>query len=107
MTFESVKRIFKYMSISRDDVQHVARLARLKLTNDELDKLAGELGQIVHYVETLSKVDTENVIPKSQFIGAENVFRDDIPVDSLPKSEALRNAPKSDQDYFLAPKVIG
>lgn len=94
------------MSISRDDVQHVARLARLKLSDTEIDKLSGELDQIVHYIETLSKVDTENVIPRSQFIGAENVFRDDTPTDSLPKSEALRNAPKSDRDYFLAPKVI-
>ena len=99
--------IFRYMSISRDDVQHVALLARLKLTDDEIEKLSVELDQIVRYIETLSKVDTEDVIPKSQFIGAENVFRDDIPANSLPKKEALRNAPKSDQDYFLAPKVIG
>ena len=95
------------MSISREDVQHVARLARLKLTDSEINKLSGELDQIVHYIETLSKVDTEKVIPRSQFIGVENVFRDDVPAESLPKSEALRNAPKTDQDYFLAPKVIG
>lgn len=95
------------MPISRKDVEKVAHLARLRLAEEELDRLADELAAIVGYVETLEKVDTAGVEPQTQFIAAENVFRADSSHTCLPRSEALKNAPNKTDEFFLVPKVIG
>ena len=95
------------MPISRTDVEKVAHLARLKFSEDEVSRLADELAAIVGYVETLEAVDTSNVEPQTQFISAENVFREDVARECLPRTEALRNAPRKTEEFFLAPKVIG
>jgi aspartyl-tRNA(Asn)/glutamyl-tRNA(Gln) amidotransferase subunit C len=95
------------MPLSRAQVEHIAKLARLNLTSDEIDKFTRELTVILTYIDQLQAVDTTGVEPQNQFITAENVFREDIPEDSLPRDEALRNAPDRDQEYFHVPKVIG
>lgn len=95
------------MPLSRAQVEHIAKLARLNLTSDEIDKYTRELTVILTYIDQLQAVDTTGVEPKNQFITAENVFREDIPEDSLPRDEALRNAPDHDDGYFHVPKVIG
>ncbi len=95
------------MPITLDEVRKVALLARLHVPEAELERLAADMEKIVEYVESLASIDTAGVAPQSQFVAAENVLRDDKIVKSLPKSEALRNAPKKDSDYFLVPKVIG
>jgi len=100
------------MPISIDDVRKVAHLARLELSEAELARMARELEAIVGYVETLSRIDISGVTPQSEFIAAEDAhrvdnLREDIVRPSLPKEEALRNAPKRDEDYFLVPKVLG
>lgn len=95
------------MPISRTDVERVAHLARLELGEQELQRLSADLMSIIGYVETLEKIDTTDVVPQTQFISAENVFRKDEPHESLPREQALKNAPRSTDEFFLVPKVIG
>ena len=95
------------MPLSRAQVEHIAKLARLNLTPDEIEKYTRELTVILTYIDQLQAVDTDGVEPQNQFIRAENVFREDKPAQSLDRAEALRNAPDHDEEYFHVPKVIG
>jgi aspartyl-tRNA(Asn)/glutamyl-tRNA(Gln) amidotransferase subunit C len=95
------------MSISRQDIEKVALLARLQLTDDELSKMTVELAQIVGYVDQLGEVDTECIEPMAHAIETANVFRDDAVAASLPRDEALANAPHRDERGYLVPAVLG
>ena len=95
------------MSISRQDIEKVALLARLQLTDDELSKMTVELAQIVGYVDQLSEVYTSGIEPMAHAIETANVFRDDMVVASLPRDEALANAPHRDDRGYLVPAVLG
>jgi len=95
------------MAISRPDIKKVALLARLQLTDDELSKMTAELAQIVGYVDQLSQVDTAGVEPMAHAIEIANVFRDDVVTASLPRDEALANAPHHDARGYLVPAVLG
>lgn len=95
------------MSISRRDVEKVALLARLQLTEAELATMTDQLAQIVGYVDKLAEVDTENVEPMAHAIELSNVFRGDQVAESLPREEALANAPHHDQRGYLVPAVLG
>jgi aspartyl-tRNA(Asn)/glutamyl-tRNA(Gln) amidotransferase subunit C len=95
------------MSISRSDVEKVALLARLRLTDDELETITGQLSQIVGYVDQLGGVNTEGVEPMAHAIEVENVFRDDQIAPSLPRDEALANAPHHNDQGYLVPAVLG
>lgn len=95
------------MSISRSDVEKVALLARLRLTDAELETITGQLAQIVGYVDQLGEVNTEGVEPMAHAIEVENVFRDDQVAPSLPRDEALSNAPHHDDRGYLVPAVLG
>ncbi|MBK7140651.1 MAG: Asp-tRNA(Asn)/Glu-tRNA(Gln) amidotransferase subunit GatC [bacterium] len=95
------------MPLSNAQVEHIARLARLNLTPQEVELYTTELTVILEYIDQLKTVDTEGVEPQNQFITAENVFRDDIAEPSLPRDQALANAPLQDGEFFLVPKVIG
>ena len=95
------------MSISRQDIEKVALLARLQLTDEELSKMTVELGQIVGYVDQLAEVDTSGIEPMAHAIETVNVFRDDVVVASLPRDEALANAPHRDDRGYLVPAVLG
>ena len=92
---------------SRDDVQKVAKLARLKLSEDEVDLFTTQLGQILEYVHILDQLETDDVEPMAHAIEVSNVFRVDSPKDSLPREAALANAPKSDGQSFLVPPILG
>ena len=94
------------MPLSCAQVEHIAKLARLNLSPAEIEKFTHELTAILSYVDQLQTVDTTGVEPQNQFIKAENVFREDIVEDSLPREEALKNAPDRDEEYFHVPKVI-
>lgn len=94
------------MSLSRNDVERVAVLARLRLTNDELERMTLQLNQIVGYFEQLDELDTTDVEPFSHPLALKNVFRDDSPESSLPCEQALSNAPKQDRVFFLVPAVL-
>jgi aspartyl-tRNA(Asn)/glutamyl-tRNA(Gln) amidotransferase subunit C len=95
------------MLLSHAQVEHIARLARLNLTPEEIERYTTELTVILDYIDQLKLVNTEGVEPQNQFIKAENVFRDDVAEPSLPREKALGNAPQQDGEYFLVPKVIG
>ena len=95
------------MSISRQDIEKVALLARLQLTDDELSKMTVELAQIVGYVDQLGEVDTNGIEPMAHAIETANVFRDDVVAPGLPREEALANAPHRDERGYLVPAVLG
>jgi aspartyl-tRNA(Asn)/glutamyl-tRNA(Gln) amidotransferase subunit C len=95
------------MTISREEVRHVARLARLDLADDVLDTLAEQLTGILDYMDTLNKVDTEGVVPTAHAVALTTPLRPDERRDHLDREAALANAPERDEDSFLVPKVIG
>ncbi|MGD9634043.1 MAG: Asp-tRNA(Asn)/Glu-tRNA(Gln) amidotransferase subunit GatC [Pirellulales bacterium] len=95
------------MAITRQDVEKVALLARLQLSEAELATMSEQLAQIVGYVDYLAQVDTEGVEPMAHAIEQRNVFRDDVVEMSLPREEALANAPHHDSAGYLVPAVLG
>jgi aspartyl-tRNA(Asn)/glutamyl-tRNA(Gln) amidotransferase subunit C len=93
-------------TLSRDDVIQVAGLARLKLSDAEIDLMTVQLAKVLGYVQILNEVDTEEVEPLSHAVELTNVFREDEVRFCLPREAALANAPKSDGVYFLVPQII-
>ena len=92
--------------IERKDVEHVARLARLALTDDELERMREQLNGILAYIEKLNELDTEGVEPTSHAVPMLNVMRDDEPGACLPRDEALANAPDRAGEFFRVPRII-
>jgi len=95
------------MAITTQEIEKVALLARLRLSPKEVEALANDMSNILNYVETLSQVDVSSVEDAKTAENTANVFRADEPVTPLPRAEALRNAPRHTDEFFLAPKVIG
>jgi aspartyl-tRNA(Asn)/glutamyl-tRNA(Gln) amidotransferase subunit C len=93
--------------LSRSDVEHVAHLARLGLTEEELGRLEGELNHILDQYAILATLDTEAIPPTAQTIELENILRNDVPMPSLPVEEALANAPEREGDFIVVPAIIG
>lgn len=95
------------MALSRTDVEKVALLARLRLSESELKTMTGQLAQIVGYVDLLGEVDTEGIEPMAHAIEIVNVFREDQVESSLPRDQALANAPRHNDRGYLVPAVLG
>jgi aspartyl-tRNA(Asn)/glutamyl-tRNA(Gln) amidotransferase subunit C len=93
--------------LSRADVEHVAHLARLGLTEAELARLEGELNHILDQYVILSTVDTSHIPPTAQVIELANILRDDVPQPSLAVDDALSNAPERSGDHFVVPAILG
>jgi aspartyl-tRNA(Asn)/glutamyl-tRNA(Gln) amidotransferase subunit C len=93
-------------AISRDDVLHVAGLARLHLTDDEVDRMQAQLSNILEAIETLRDVDTSHVGPTASVIQLENVMRDDQARPGLTREAALANAPLRDDPFLRVPTVL-
>lgn len=89
--------------IAREQVMHVARLARLRLTEGELERMTGELSSILDHIEKIGELDLDDVAPTSHVIELENVLRPDEPRPSLPRELALAQAPDSDGVGFRVP----
>ena len=94
------------MKLTREDVLHIARLARLGLTESELEKFREQLSNILENFEILQPVDTADIPPTAQSITLQNVVREDEVAASLPQSEILTNAPQKDRDYFRVRAVL-
>jgi aspartyl-tRNA(Asn)/glutamyl-tRNA(Gln) amidotransferase subunit C len=94
------------MKITRVEVEHVARLARLELSESELDTFTVQMDSILAYVEKLNALDTEGIIPTSHAVPMENAFRPDQPAESIGVANALANAPNHADSFFRVPKVI-
>lgn len=94
------------MALPIDTVQKVAGLARLQLTDTEIEMFSQQLGGILDYVVMLDELDTSGVEPMVHAIELTNVLRDDVLVPSLPRADGLKNAPKQDGHYFLVPAIL-
>jgi aspartyl-tRNA(Asn)/glutamyl-tRNA(Gln) amidotransferase subunit C len=92
--------------LTRDDVAHVAHLARLGLTDDELGRLEGQLNHILDQYAILAKLDTEQIPPTAQTIELENILRDDVVRPSLPVAAVLANAAEREGDFIRVPPVL-
>ena len=88
------------------DVRKVATLARLSLSEDMLQSSGQQLTKILEYVQLLDEVDITGVEPMTHPVPAENVFRDDVMAASLPREAALSNAPRTDGQFFIVPKIL-
>lgn len=94
------------MKISREEVEHVAHLARLNLSSQELEKMTKQLDNILSYVEKLNELDTKEIEPTTHAFSITNAFRDDVVRDSLSQEEALANGPQHNGQCFIVPRVL-
>jgi aspartyl-tRNA(Asn)/glutamyl-tRNA(Gln) amidotransferase subunit C len=94
-------------SITREDVAHVARLARLSLSDDELEMFTGQLAAVLDHAQDVASLDTAGVPPTAHPLPLENVLRDDEPRPSLDRDEVLASAPSVEDDRFRVPPVLG
>jgi aspartyl-tRNA(Asn)/glutamyl-tRNA(Gln) amidotransferase subunit C len=94
-------------TLSRADVEHVAHLARLGLTDGELARLEGQLNHILDQYAKLAEVDTDAIPPTAQTIELENILREDVARPSMEPERVLANAPARDGDFFVVPAILG
>jgi len=92
--------------ITLEDVDHVARLARLELSAADKERMRGELDGILSYIDKLRALDTRDVEPTSHAVPITNVMRDDVERPSLPREDMLANAPDPHRDMFRVPRII-
>lgn len=95
------------MSLSREDVQHVANLARLGMDDAEIANMQEQLSSILGHIDVLSELDTNAISPTAQVIALSNVFRADEPGASFTQEQALQNAPASHNGFFAVAAVLG
>lgn len=92
--------------LTREEVRHVAMLARLGLSDEEVETLRSQLGQVLEYIDMLQRVDTSAVDPTAQVLSSWNVTRPDTAGPSLPADQVLANAPGREGDFFRVPAVM-
>ena len=95
------------MKITKEEVLYVARLARLDLDADAIDKFAGQIDEILGYIDKLNQVDTEGIQPTSHAISLTNAFREDVERQHLDRDRVLANAPEAEEGCFVVPKIVG
>jgi aspartyl/glutamyl-tRNA(Asn/Gln) amidotransferase C subunit len=94
------------MSISLDEVRHVAKLARLQLDEAEILALQGELNVLLGHFADIEGLPVSSVEPQSHAVAVQNVWAEDVPLEGLPRQEALRNAPMTKAGLFVVPTII-
>jgi aspartyl-tRNA(Asn)/glutamyl-tRNA(Gln) amidotransferase subunit C len=94
------------MKLSKEEVKHIAMLSRLELKEEEVEKFQTQLSEILDFVEKLNELDTEGIDPKFQIIPPQNVLREDVSGVSLSREKTFMNAPETDEEYFIVPKVV-
>jgi aspartyl-tRNA(Asn)/glutamyl-tRNA(Gln) amidotransferase subunit C len=94
------------MKLTREEVLHIARLARLGLAEEEIDRLGGQLSHLLEHFQVLQQVDTEGVPPTAQSVELKSVMRDDVIAPSLPPEDVLANAPRREEDFFRVKPVL-
>ena len=95
------------MKITKEEVLYVAHLARLDLDEESIEKFAGQIDEILGYIEKLNQVDTQNIKPTSHAISLTNAFREDKEREHIERELALANAPEKEDGSFIVPKVVG
>jgi aspartyl-tRNA(Asn)/glutamyl-tRNA(Gln) amidotransferase subunit C len=93
--------------ISTEQVKHVANLARLAITEEEVEKFTKQLDKIITFAEQLNELDTENVKPTYHVLDMKNVLREDVPQKGLPREEVLKNAPEHQDGQIKVPSILG
>lgn len=94
------------MKISQEQLEAIASLARLNLTDEEKDRMIGEMGAIIEFADQLAELDTTGVEPTAYPIPIKNVFREDRIRESFDREEILKNVPSSEDGYIKVPKVV-
>jgi aspartyl-tRNA(Asn)/glutamyl-tRNA(Gln) amidotransferase subunit C len=94
------------MKITREEVEHVARLSRLALEESQIAALTGQMDQLLGYVEKLNELNTEGILPTAHAVPMENAFRADEVTASIGLAKALQNAPQAEESCFVVPKII-
>ncbi|MDQ0163212.1 Asp-tRNA(Asn)/Glu-tRNA(Gln) amidotransferase subunit GatC [Bacillus alveayuensis] len=92
--------------ISKEQVKHVAHLARLAISEEEAEMFTSQLDAIITFAEQLNELDTENVEPTSHVLDMKNVMREDEPEQGLPREEVLKNAPDHKDGQFRVPSIL-
>jgi aspartyl-tRNA(Asn)/glutamyl-tRNA(Gln) amidotransferase subunit C len=95
------------MKLSREEVLHIARLARLGLDEAEVGKFSEQLSNLLEHFEVLQQVNTDGVTPSAHSVSLQNVERSDQVLDSLPPDQVLANAPRKEGDFFRVKPVLG
>ncbi len=94
------------MKLTREDVLHIAQLARVALTDEEITRMGEQLSNLLEHFEVLQKVDTTDVPPTAQSVNLESVMREDEVKPSLSQEDVLSNAPRREDDYFRVRAVL-
>ncbi len=94
------------MAMDKNTVKYAANLSRIELQENELERLAKQLEDILGFIDKLNKIDIKNINPTSHILPINNVLREDVPGSSLPSEKTLSNAPKRQGNFFVVPKVI-
>jgi aspartyl-tRNA(Asn)/glutamyl-tRNA(Gln) amidotransferase subunit C len=94
------------MKISDKEIEHIALLSRLKISENEKNIFAEQLSTILDYIDKLNELNTQGIEPTSHVIPLNNVMRDDIPMPSINREDALMNAPEHTEKFYRVPKII-
>lgn len=94
------------MQIKKEEIEHIAVLARLRLSEEEKELFVSQLSSILGYMEKLNELDTKDIEPTSHVLSLNNVMRDDLQVASLPREDALVNSPSHTEKFYRVPKII-
>jgi aspartyl-tRNA(Asn)/glutamyl-tRNA(Gln) amidotransferase subunit C len=88
------------------DIEHLALLARLELSESEKELFSGQVENIINYIDQLNELDTSDVEPTAHILSMKNIFREDNATASLPQNKAMQNAPERDGSFYRVPKII-
>lgn len=94
------------MSVTKDEVRHIAHLARLEVSEERLEQLSGEVNHILDWIEQLNAVDIEGVEPMTSAVEASLYLREDKVAPKATREDVLKNAPKSEEGFFVVPKAV-
>ena len=92
--------------ITKEDVEHISWLASIKIEDEEKDEFVEQFNSILEYFHQLDEVDTDGVEPTYRVVDLANIFREDVARKSLSQEEALKNAPRRENDYFKSPRIV-
>ncbi len=94
------------MKITQKELEHVTHLARLTLSDQELETIRGQLDNILSYIDKLGELDTSGIEPTTHVFSVNNAFREDVVTESLSRENSLANAPQQNNENFQVPKII-
>ncbi len=94
------------MQVTKELIEYVSALSKIRLSDEQAEKMKAELGAIIEYMDVLNKLDTEHIEPLSHIFSVTNIMRDDVVVQSYDREELLKNAPDRTEETFVVPKAV-